>query len=97
MAKISLYISDDAWSRFRQKVFTRYGTLRKLSDEVEGLISSEDMEKVIESCARNLRISIDRDITSAEVKRNRPKSRGASSETILRNMRDHRHGRRVHR
>ena len=95
MAKVSLYISDDAWNRFREQVFSRYGTLRKLSEEVEGRISAEDMEKIIESWTRTVGIPMDRHVTSGEIKRNRPKSRGASTESILRKMRDRRLGRRV--
>jgi hypothetical protein len=37
LAKVSLYIDDETWKRFREQVFTRHGTLRKLSEEVEGL------------------------------------------------------------
>ena len=44
LTKVSLYIDEDAWRRFREQVFAKHGTLRRLSGEVEKLISSEDVQ-----------------------------------------------------
>ena len=76
-------------------MFARHGTLRKLSDEVEDLICSEDVEESVAVGAKKLGISIDRALTPAQVKRIRPKLRGAVAESLLRQMRDQRHGGRL--
>jgi hypothetical protein len=76
-------------------VFAKHGTLRKLSDEVERLISSEDIEKTIAVGAKKAGISIERGLTSAEIKKVRPKLRGAVAESLVRQMRDQRHAGRV--
>lgn len=97
MAKVSLYINDETWKRFREQVFTRHGTLRKLSEEVEGLISSEDMEETLTVGARKLGISIERGLTPSDIKKTRPRLRGAVAESVLRQMRDRRHAGRIPR
>jgi len=97
LAKVSLYIDDDAWKRFREQVFARHGTLRKLSDEVEGLIYSEDIEGIVASGAKKVGISIERGLTPSAIKKSRPKLRGGVAETIVRQMRDQSHAGRVSR
>ncbi len=97
MAKVSLYIDDAAWKRFREQVFARHGTLRRLSDEVEGLIYSEDMERIVASGAKKVGVSVERGLTPSAIKKTRPKLRGAVAETILRQMRDQHHAGRLPR
>ena len=97
MAKVSLYIDDAAWKRFREQVFARHGTLRRLSDEVEGLICSEDIERIWASGAKKVGISTERGLTPSAIKKARPKLRGALAETILRQMRGQRHAGRLPR
>lgn len=89
---MSLYLDDAAWSRFREQVFAKYGTLRRLSDEVESLICSEDVEESVTVGAKKLGISVNRVLTPAEIKRIRPKLRGRMAESLVRKMRDQRHG-----
>jgi soluble P-type ATPase len=97
LVKVSLYIDDVTWKRFREQVFTKHGTLRRLSDEVESLICSEDIAKSLAVSAKELGISIDRVFTPAELKRIRPKLRGAVAETLVRQLRDQRYGGRLPR
>ncbi|MGA8856599.1 MAG: hypothetical protein WB643_05465 [Candidatus Bathyarchaeia archaeon] len=97
MAKVSLYIDDGAWKRFREQVFARHGTLRRLSDEVEGLICSEDIEGILALGAKKVGISIERGLTPSGIKKFRPKLRGAVAENIVRQMRDQRHAGRLPR
>ncbi len=97
MAKVSLYIDDGAWKRFREQVFARHGTLRRLSDEVEGLICSEDIERIVAVGAKKVGISIERGLTPSAIKKARPKLRGAVAESIVRQMRDQRHAGRLPR
>jgi Holliday junction resolvasome RuvABC ATP-dependent DNA helicase subunit len=97
LAKVSLYIDDGAWKRFREQVFARHGTLRKLSGEVEGLIYSEDIERILAMGAEKVGIPIERELTPSVIKKARPKLRGEVAERIVRQMRDQRHAGRVPR
>jgi hypothetical protein len=67
--------------------------LRRLSDEVDDLISSEDMEMIVALGARRTRISMNREVPPSAIKKMRPRLRGAAAETVLRQMRSRRHGR----
>lgn len=97
LAKVSLYIDDGAWKRFREQVFARHGTLRRLSDEVEGLICSEDIERIVALSAKKFGISIEPGLTPSAIKKTRPKLRGAVAESIVRQMRDKRYAGRLSR
>lgn len=97
MAKISVYINDEAWKRFREQVFSRYGTLRRLSGELEQLVASEDMERMVLLGARRIGVSIEQDVSPLKIKKGRPKLKGPAAETILREMRDQHHAGRVSR
>jgi hypothetical protein len=97
LAKVSLYLDEVAWKRFREQVFEKHGTLRRLSDEVENLICSEDIETVIEAGAKKLGISIERGLTPTAIKKFRPKLRGAVAENLVRQMREQRHAGRLPR
>ncbi len=35
MAKVTVYVDDDVWSKFRASVFEKHGSLKVLSKEVE--------------------------------------------------------------
>jgi len=94
---VSVYVDGAAWRRFREHVFAKYGTLRKLSDEVEALICSEDMEEVLVGGAKKLGVTVDRTLAPAEIKRIRPKLRGTAAENLVRQMRNERRGRRLSR
>ncbi len=88
-------MDDAAWRRFREQVFAKYGTLRKLSDEVEALISSEDVEETMVTGAKRLGVTLNRTLAPAQIKRIRPKLQGKPAEKVVRRMRDERHGRRL--
>jgi hypothetical protein len=91
LAKVSLYIDDDAWKRFREQVFARHGTLRKLSGEVEGLIYSEDIERILTVGAKKVGIPMKRGLAPSAIKRARPKLRGPVAEKLVRQMINERH------
>jgi hypothetical protein len=97
LAKVSLYIDDSTWKRFREQVFARHGTLRQLSGEVEGLIYSEDIERVLAMASKKVGIPIERELTPSAIKKARPKLRGAPAEKIVRQMRGQRHAGRLPR
>ena len=90
MKKVSLYIDEKLWTRFKEAVLRKHGTLRKLSSEVENLLRTslvdEEVSRVFE------RIGVDTEVpTSPEVvKRGRPELRGPPSEDLVREMRGRR-------
>jgi hypothetical protein len=88
--KVSLYLDEELWSRFKEAVLRKHGTLRKLSDEVENLLRYFLAGEEIESGFERLNIKA-RTISIDDIKRERPMLRGLPSEFIIRKMR----GRRV--
>lgn len=87
--KVSLYLDKELWTRFKEAVLRKHGTLRKLSDEVENLLRfslvGEEIELAFEKLDVKTRaVSIDR------IKRERPRLRGLPSEIIIREMRGRR-------
>lgn len=91
MGKISLYIDDALWKMIKEEVLEKYGTLRKLSSEVESLLRSSLVEEDVQLAFKKLGIEAGGTLASEELKRSRPKARGPLSEELIREMR----GRRV--
>ena len=90
MRKVSLYIDEDLWVRFKEAVLRKHGTLRKLSSEVESLIRESLIgEEAIQGFA-GLDVEVDTLISPKEIKENRPRLRGPPSEAIIREMRGRR-------
>jgi hypothetical protein len=87
MKKVSLYLDEEVWTKFKGEVFKRYGSLRKLSSEVEVLLRAFLIEDVLTSTFSRLGFRLRGTISSEEVKRGRPVLRGPSSEVIIRGMR----------
>ncbi len=84
-----MYLDEELWAKFKEAVLRKYGTLRKLSDEVENLLRfslvGEEVELAFE------RLDIETKAVSIDViKRERPKLRGLPSELIIREMRGRR-------
>lgn len=90
MSKVSLYINEEVWAKFREEVFRKYGSLRKLSNEVEALLRSTLIEDAVKSGFRKMGIEAEGIISSREVKEKRPLLMGLASEEIIRKMRDKR-------
>ena len=57
MAKVTVYVDDQVWSRFRAAVFQRHGSLKVLSKEVDESLKSalvgEDVLPFWQSYARH--------------------------------------------
>ncbi len=87
MDKVSLYIDEEVWAKFREEVFRKYGDLRKLSREVEALLRSTLVEDTITSGFRKLGIEAKGIVSSRELKERRPLLRGPPSEKIVKGMR----------
>ena len=87
LKKVSLYIDEELWARFKEAVLRKHGTLRKLSMEVENLlrelIAGEEVERGLRAVGARAGV-----LTSPEeVKKRRPRLRGPPSEEIIRGMR----------
>jgi len=87
LTKISLYIDEDVWAKFRENVFRKHGSLRNLSSEVEALLRSTLVEDSMVSELQKMGITSEGTISSKEVKETRPVLKGPPSEEILGNMR----------
>jgi len=87
LAKVSVYINEEVWAKFRDGVFRRYGSLRKLSSEVETVLRSTLMEDIIVSQFEKLGVRTDGAISSQELKKRRPVLGGPPSEKIVREIR----------
>ncbi len=81
MAKVTVYVDDDVWNKFRASVFTKHETLKALSKEVEGSLESTMAEETIGDYLTKL---------ASQLKpktRERPILKGASAGVMIRNMR----------
>lgn len=87
MTKVSVYIDDSVWAKFKEQVFQKHGNLRKISSEVELLLRDAIVEDTLTSTLENLGIKAKGTISSQQVKAARPQLRGPPSEEILAQMR----------
>ncbi len=81
MAKVTVYVDDDVWNKFRASVFNRHGTLKVLSKEVEGSVKSTMVEETVSDYLTKL---------ASQLKprtRERPVLKGPSAGVMIRNMR----------
>ena len=87
MGKVSLYIDEETWSKFKEEVFRRHGTLKKLSSEVEALVGTVLIEDALVTAFKDLGINVRGTISSKEVEQDRPLLKGPPSEQLVRGMR----------
>lgn len=80
MAKVTVYVDNDVWSRFRASVFQKHGSLKVLSKEVEESLKSSIDEDVL-SYLTNLKAS------ASSKTRTRPDQRGPPAQVQIRRMR----------
>ena len=85
--KVSLYLDEGVWAKFKESVFRRQGTLRKLSDEVEKLLRDSLIDESIESIFEKMGIKMKTFVSPKQVKNTRPKLIGPPSEILIREMR----------
>lgn len=87
LKKVSLYIDENLWIKFKEVVLRKHGTLRKLSSEVEALLQEslidEEIGRIFEKMGLNIRVLE----SPEEIKQTRPKLRGPPSEVLIREMR----------
>lgn len=90
MKKVSLYLDEKLWTRFKEVVLGRHGTLRRLSSEVESLLRTTLVDEDVEQTLKEMGINVKTYISPEEVKQGRPKLRGPPSEVLVREMRGRR-------
>ena len=87
MTKVSVYINDKVWAEFKKEVFQKYGSLRKISSEVETLLRSLIVEDAVVSSFKRIGVEAKGTIASSDIKAKRPVLNGPPSEEIIRKMR----------
>ncbi|MEM2971964.1 MAG: hypothetical protein QW270_06030 [Candidatus Bathyarchaeia archaeon] len=87
MTKVSIYINDKVWSDFKKEVFQKYGSLRKISSEIETLLRSLIVQDTLVSGFKKIGVKANGAISSFEIKAKRPILRGPPSEEIIREIR----------
>jgi len=86
--KVSLYLDESLWVRFKEAVLRKHGTLRKLSSEVESLLQTSMVDdESVEQAFKKIGINVKTPRSPEEVKQDRPKLRGPPSEVLIRRMR----------
>ncbi|HEX9197664.1 MAG TPA: hypothetical protein VF906_07710 [Candidatus Bathyarchaeia archaeon] len=81
MAKVTVYVDDQVWSRFRSSVFQRHGSLKVLSKEVEESLKSTLVEEDVLPYLARLKASVSPKTCT------RPEQRGSPAEAQIRRMR----------
>ena len=87
MTKISVYIDDAVWKEFKQQVFQKHETLKKLSSEVEEIIRESNIETEVIRGFEKIGAKAKGTISSQEIEAKRPKLKGPPAKTILEQMR----------
>jgi hypothetical protein len=84
--KVSLYLDDELWKKFKRNVLRKTGNLRSLSSEVQTLIKENSDEDSLRKGFEKIGIEV-KPISFYQVVQVRPNVR-TSSENMLRKMRD---------
>jgi len=87
LTKVSIYINDKVWADFKKEVFRKYGSLRKISSEVETLLRSLIVEDAVVSGFKRIGVEAKGTMSSSDIKAKRPILKGPPSEEIIREMR----------
>lgn len=88
--KVSLYLQDEVWKKFKRDVLRRTGELRSLSSEVQGLIEENSAEDSLRKGFERMNVDL-KPISSSDVVIIKPSVRTSSAAT-LRKMRNRRFG-----
>ncbi len=85
MAKVTVYVDDDVWSKFRASVFEKHGSLKVLSKEVEQSLRQALHEGEVLTYLARLRGR------AGSKRRVRPRLKGSPAEVDVREMRRRRY------
>jgi hypothetical protein len=80
MAKVTVYLDDDVWSKFRASVFEKHGSLKILNKEIELSLKRALQEDDVLTYLAGLRGIV------GPKKRVRPRLKGSPAEVDLREM-----------
>src|SRR6266571_8000814 len=81
MAKVTVYVDDQVWSKFRSSVFERRGSLKGLSRDVEESLKSSLVEEDVLPYLEELKASLH------PKTRARPEGRGTTAGRQIRALR----------
>jgi hypothetical protein len=81
MAKVTVYVDDDVWSKFRTSVFEKHGSLKVLSKQVELSLKQALQEDDVLTYLARLRGK------RSPKKHVRPRLKGPPAEVDVREMR----------
>ena len=93
--KVSVYVGDEVWDKFRRAVVRRSGDPRTLSSEVQNLIQDSLVEDSVVAGFEKMKIA-SKPLSSMQIVVVKP-SVATSAETTLGEMRGKRHGEAVSR
>lgn len=93
--KVSLYVGDEVWDKFKRAVLRRTGDPRALSSEVQNLIQDSFIEDKVVAGFEKMKIA-SKPLSSMRVVIVKP-SVATSAEATLGEMRGRRHGKAVSR
>ncbi|MDG6979461.1 MAG: hypothetical protein JRN58_10325 [Nitrososphaerota archaeon] len=93
--KVSLYVKDEVWEKFRRAVLRRRGDARSLSSEVQKLIEDAMVEDALAAGFRKIEV-VPMPLSSFQVVAVKP-SGETSAEDVLGEMRGGRHAKAVSR
>ena len=93
--KVSLYLRDDTWSKFKRNVLHRTGDLRTLSSEVQMLLEDNSVEDSLRTGFGKMKIDT-KPISSSKIVPIKPLV-ATSSASTLRKMKEDRFGKAVSR
>jgi hypothetical protein len=93
--KVSLYLGDDVWKKFKRNLLRRTGDSRSLSSEVQSIIQDSLVEDSVVAGFERMKIAA-RPLNSMQIVAVEP-SVATSAGTTLREMRGERHDEAVSR
>jgi hypothetical protein len=93
--KVSLYLGDDVWKKFKRNLLRRTGDSRSLSSEVQSIIQDSLVEDSVVAGFERMKIAA-RPLNSMQIVAVKP-SVATSAGTTLREMRGERHDKAVSR
>jgi hypothetical protein len=93
--KVSLYVGDEIWDKFRRTVLRRTGDPKTLSSEVQNLIKDSLVEDTVVAGFEKMKVEF-KPLSSMQIAPVKP-SFATSAEASLREMRGRRHDKTVSR
>ena len=87
MGKVSIYIDEELWQKFKKMIVQRTGDTRSLSKEVQSLIEERIVEKTLLDAFKRLDLNLEKLPSFGDIKLVVP-TEPISSGKMVREMRD---------